>query len=143
MRRIGKADHRAVVLVLVGKLRDCGQAKGQGLIPQMIGASLLRHAFVMQYVASLLIVLPAQTEIEGEVVFDPPVILEVESGVIFLEAQDRLPVGNLGDEGRLIRHQIAETVVYKLAILLEEAIVGRALPVVTATKLDDMFAVNP
>src|SRR5256885_1884132 len=108
----------------------------------MIGTGLLCHALIMQDVAGLLIELPAQAEIQGEVVFDPPVVLEVESRVVFFEAQDRLPVGKLGDKSGLILDEVVERPIDELAVLLEEAIVGRALPVVAATKLDYMLAVN-
>ena len=74
----------------------------------MIGTGLLGHALVVQDVAGLLIELPAQAEIEGQIVLDPPVILEVESCVVLLETQDRLPVRKLS-ENREILNEVLKT----------------------------------
>src|ERR1700728_3995755 len=107
----------------------------------MIWSGLLRHAFIVQQIARLLVELPSQTEIKCEIVLGSPVILKIQGNVILFEAKNGLPIRHLSREGR-IRDECVEIRIGDSAIDFEQTIVGGPLPVVFASPLHYVLAVH-
>src|SRR5208283_2806099 len=107
----------------------------------MIRTGLLSHALIVKKIAGLLVKFPAQPQIQRQVVFNSPVVLEVESNVVFFEAQNRLPVSKLSQEGR-VRQERVEVEIIECTVLFKQAVVGRALPVILAAPLHHMAATH-
>src|ERR1700680_2091320 len=108
----GKTEHRPEVVPSFRNVGHCAQAERNrrscdwiGVRPEGIRSGLISHATVMQKIDSLLVPLPAQPQVESEVVFNPPVVLKVSRYIFFLEGQFRISDRNASLCG-IVGHQI-------------------------------------
>src|SRR5262249_24998722 len=94
----GKTHNRTKVMELIRHLPHRGSAQRKRSIPERVGTGLLGHGKIVQEIHSLAIPFPAQAEVQSQIVFYAPVVLEIEGKVVFLERQN---VRSLGDAGEL------------------------------------------
>ena len=92
---VGKADARSIVIVVLRDLRKCGQIEWQSGEPDRVGSGLTGYAGIMQKIDTLFEVLPTQAEIDGEILGDLIVILEVQGPVRLLEGDVGVSVREL------------------------------------------------
>ena len=142
-RSPSKTHHRTKIVVLVRKFWHRGQALRQRGIPERTGSGLLGHTLVVQQVTGLLVKIPSQSEIQGEVIFAPPVILKVQPQIVFLEAQARLPIRDRrGGRDRRVGDEGVEIRVSESCIAVEQAIIRGTLLIVLTSPFHHVPAAN-
>src|SRR5207302_11424804 len=89
MRFPGETNSGTEVLVLIWNLRHSRHGCRGRSTPEWRGAALVRHCYIVQQVDRLAGKLPAQPQIDSQVVLDPPVVSRVSSDVVLLEVEFR------------------------------------------------------
>src|SRR5207248_1450199 len=90
----------------------------------------------------LLIPIPSQPEIQGQIVLDPPVVLEIQAQIVLFESQYRRTKSDLGKIGR-IREIRIEVGIFEEAVDPKQARIRRTLLFILAAKLHHMVSTHP
>src|ERR1051326_7534148 len=86
----GKAEVRTKVVEVLRNVRDLCNAGRQACSPET--TRYVPYADIVQQVHCLLVPLPAQSDVQGQVGFNAPIILAIKRSVILAEVEVERPV---------------------------------------------------
>src|SRR5713101_304077 len=137
----GKAHIGRPIIQPIRNMGHRRQALWQRWIPEWSCRVLFGHRKVVQQVDGLAVKFPANTEVQGQVVLDSPVILEVQGSILLLEGEVKGTIGQA--EICCILQKSVEISKVERAVDRRQKTVGRTLPVILPAELEGMFCLGP